>query len=168
MSSGGLRRAGGMLSGPRVPARIDRLSDCNASSGTGCTRCVTDSNLKHAPISWNVLFQKETASSTSPYDRTTVRSCNSANNQRSVTSRRPRRVNLSPLFQRKFLFPKAALPGRPRAQGADGRSLVIYSDPPRIVIKSVSPEFPTYEYDAGGANILDLVICAARRLQAIR
>ena len=38
------------------------------------------------------------------------------------------------------------------------------SDPPRIVIRSVNPEYPTYERDAEEVNIVGRVIWAARRI----
>jgi hypothetical protein len=38
------------------------------------------------------------------------------------------------------------------------------SDPPRIVIKSVDPEFPTYERDAEEVNMIGRVIWATRRI----
>lgn len=39
-----------------------------------------------------------------------------------------------------------------------------HSDPPRIVIKAVNPECPTYEHDVEETNIFGRVIWAARRL----
>jgi phage repressor protein C with HTH and peptisase S24 domain len=38
------------------------------------------------------------------------------------------------------------------------------SDPPRIIIKSVNPEYPTYERDAEEVNMVGRVIWAARRI----
>ena len=38
------------------------------------------------------------------------------------------------------------------------------SEPPKIVIKSVNPEYQTYERDAEEANIIERVIWAAKRL----
>lgn len=37
------------------------------------------------------------------------------------------------------------------------------SDPPRIVIRSVNPEYPAYERDAQEVNMIGRVIWAARR-----
>ena len=38
------------------------------------------------------------------------------------------------------------------------------SEPPKIVIKSVNPEYQTYERDAEEVNIIERVIWAAKRL----
>jgi phage repressor protein C with HTH and peptisase S24 domain len=41
---------------------------------------------------------------------------------------------------------------------------VPHSEPPKIVIKSINPEYQTYERDGEEVNIVGRVIWAARRL----
>ena len=41
---------------------------------------------------------------------------------------------------------------------------ISHSEPPKVVIKSVNPEYQTYERDAEEVNIIGRVIWAAKRL----
>ncbi len=54
-----------MGTGPRRPSTTEWLSDCSAASGMGPATRVTGPSLNLEPSSWSVLFQNETASSTS-------------------------------------------------------------------------------------------------------
>ena len=71
----------------------------------------------------------------------------------------------------------SAFPSRPVSEKIvnfviwDGMGLVAkriehapHSEPPKVIIKSVNPEYDTYERDAAEVHVIGRVVWAARRL----